>query len=132
MLSARNQLPGTVKAVNLGTVMAEVVVTVGDGGMMMSLGDLETAVRLRLPILVVVCNDEALGAEVNVLDDLGMDTRVAEIPSPSFERIAAGMGARAATVRSIGELAVVSDWLRDRSETPLVLDCRIDPEIRTW
>jgi molybdopterin-binding protein len=30
MLSARNQFPGTVKSVKLGSVMAEVVVTVGD------------------------------------------------------------------------------------------------------
>jgi molybdopterin-binding protein len=30
MLSARNQLKGTVKALKLGTVMAEVVVTIGD------------------------------------------------------------------------------------------------------
>jgi molybdopterin-binding protein len=29
MLSARNQLPGTIKSVKLGTVMAEVVVAVG-------------------------------------------------------------------------------------------------------
>lgn len=30
MLSARNQLKGTVKSVKLGTVMAEVVITVGN------------------------------------------------------------------------------------------------------
>jgi molybdopterin-binding protein len=30
MLSARNQFPGTVKSVKLGSVMAEVVVGVGD------------------------------------------------------------------------------------------------------
>ncbi len=30
MLSARNQLPGVVKSVQTGAVMAEVVVTVGD------------------------------------------------------------------------------------------------------
>ena len=30
MLSARNQLKGTVKSVKLGTVMAEVVLTVGN------------------------------------------------------------------------------------------------------
>ena len=30
MLSARNQFPGVVKSVTLGSVMAEVVVTVGD------------------------------------------------------------------------------------------------------
>jgi molybdopterin-binding protein len=30
MLSARNQLPATVKSVTLGSVMAEVVVTIGE------------------------------------------------------------------------------------------------------
>jgi molybdopterin-binding protein len=30
MLSARNQLPGKIKSVKLGTVMAEVVVSVGN------------------------------------------------------------------------------------------------------
>jgi molybdopterin-binding protein len=30
MLSARNQFPGTVKAMQLGNVMAEIVVKVGD------------------------------------------------------------------------------------------------------
>ena len=30
MLSARNQLPATVKSIKLGNVMAEVVMTVGD------------------------------------------------------------------------------------------------------
>ncbi len=30
MLSARNQLPATVKTVELGAVMAEVVMTIGD------------------------------------------------------------------------------------------------------
>jgi molybdopterin-binding protein len=30
MLSARNQLPGVVKSVRVGNVMAEVVITVGD------------------------------------------------------------------------------------------------------
>jgi molybdopterin-binding protein len=30
MLSARNQLPATVKSVKLGNIMAEVVMTVGD------------------------------------------------------------------------------------------------------
>lgn len=30
MLSARNQLPATIKSVTLGSVMAEVVMTIGD------------------------------------------------------------------------------------------------------
>ena len=107
-----------------------VMVAVGDAGMMMSLGDLETAVRLRLPILVVVSNDAALGAEVNVLSDLGMDTAQAQIASPSFEAIARAMGAQAATIRSVADLAVVTRWLESRPNVPLVLDCMVNSEIR--
>lgn len=108
-----------------------VVVCVGDAGMMMALGDLETAVRLKLPLLVVVSNDAALGAEVNVLADLGMDTAQAEIPAPSFEALARAMGAQAAIVRSRRDLDIVASWLATPCGTPLVLDCRVNPEVRT-
>ena len=107
-----------------------VVVCVGDAAMMMALGDLETAVRLRLPMLVVVSNDAALGAEVNVLSDLGMDTRQAQIAAPSFEAIARALGAQAATVRSTQDLRVLKGWLAAPQGTPLVLDCRVNPDVR--
>ena len=107
-----------------------VVVCVGDAAMMMALGDLETAVRLRLPLLVVVSNDAALGAEVNVLSDLGMDTSQAQIAAPSFELIARAMGAQAATVRSTEDLRVIESWLAAPQRMPLLLDCRVNPEVR--
>ncbi len=107
-----------------------VVVCVGDAAMMMALGDLETAVRLRLKMLVVVSNDAALGAEVNVLSALGMDTSQAQIAAPSFEAIARAMGAQAATVRSTRELRVIADWLASTATVPLVLDCHVNPEVR--
>ncbi len=108
-----------------------VVVCVGDAAMMMSLGDLETAVRLRLPLLVVVSNDAALGAEVNVLSDLGMDTSQAQIAAPPFEAVARALGAQAATVRSTQDLRVLEGWLAAPKDTPLVLDCRVNPEVRS-
>jgi acetolactate synthase-1/2/3 large subunit len=39
---------------------APVVCFTGDGGLLMRIGDLETAVRERLPIVLVVFNDRAL------------------------------------------------------------------------
>jgi len=108
-----------------------VMAAIGDASMMMSLGDLETAVRLGLPILVVVSNDEALGSEVNFLSELGMSTDVALTPSPSFAAIALAMGAQAATVRSSADLkTALQKWLGAPQDVPLVLDCRINPEIR--
>ena len=107
-----------------------VLAAIGDASMMMTLGDLETAIRLRLPILVVVSNDEALGSEVNFLSEQGLPTEVALTPSPSFAAIAQSMGGQAATVRSPDDLSVVERWLQESPGGPLVLDCRINPEIR--
>ena len=107
-----------------------VVAAIGDCSMMMSLGDLETAVRLGLRILVVISNDEALGSEVNFLTEHGLDPEVARTPTPSFSAIALAMGAHAATIRSPGDLTVLDRWLSHWPGVPLVLDCRIDPEIR--
>ncbi len=107
-----------------------VVSFVGDGGLAMSLGDLETVVRLNLPLLVVIGNDAAFGAEVNVLSDLGMSTDLAKIPSPSFARIAEAMGAQAATVRTVADLGVVEAWLASGRKTPLILDCQVNPAVR--
>ena len=121
---------GTAIGAAVGRPGELVVAAIGDASMMMSLGDLETAVRLRLPILVVVSNDEALGSEVNFLIEHGLDSEIAKTPSPSFAAIASAMGARAETVCSPGDLVVVERWLRERSSVPLVLDCRVNPEIR--
>ena len=47
-ISARNQLPGTVKAVTQGAVMAEVVVTIDGGHEIVSAITAESARRLGL------------------------------------------------------------------------------------
>lgn len=107
-----------------------VMTAVGDGGLMMQLGEIESAVRFGLPMLIVISNDESFGAEVNVLAALGLDTKLADTPCPSFEAVALAMGARAATIRSVSDLDVVGRWLQERPGLPLVLDCRINPQVR--
>ena len=52
-----------------------VITAIGDGGLLMSLGEFDTAVRYRLPIVFVVYNDEAYGAEMHFLRMLGHRTR---------------------------------------------------------
>lgn len=47
-LSARNQFPGRVKAVKLGTVMAEITIDIGGGHEIVSVITRESAERLSL------------------------------------------------------------------------------------
>ena len=47
------------------------ILFIGDGGLLMSLGELETAVRYQLPILIVVMNDAAYGSELQILRLVG-------------------------------------------------------------
>jgi thiamine pyrophosphate-dependent acetolactate synthase large subunit-like protein len=103
-----------------------VVVPIGDAGLMMALGDLETAVRYQLPLVLIVANDEALGSEVNVLAAMGMPTAAAEISAPSFAEVARSLGADGMTVRTRADIAAVGAALARPRDVPLVVDCLID------
>ncbi|GAA3942790.1 thiamine pyrophosphate-binding protein [Microbacterium soli] len=106
------------------------VLEVGDGGLMMALGDLDTAIRHRLPIVVVVSNDEAWGAEAQHLNLLGESDDFVRLPTPSLAELAVAMGAEGYTIRSRGDIEVVADRLREPLSGPIVLDCRVHPDIQ--
>jgi len=106
------------------------VTVVGDGGAMMSLGELDTAAAHRLPLLVVVMDDAAYGAEVHHFEELGEPTDLARFGRRDFAAVARTLGAEAATVRTLADLGGPLDgWLESPSR-PLVLDCKVDPAIR--
>jgi thiamine pyrophosphate-dependent acetolactate synthase large subunit-like protein len=104
------------------------VAALGDGGALMALSEFETLGRLGLPMLVVVYNDAAYGAEVHHFRPLGQPVDLAQFPDTDFAAIARAAGCRGLTVRSVDELGAVSDWLADR-EGPLVVDAKVDPNI---
>lgn len=103
------------------------VLAVGDGGLMMALADLDTAVRYCLPVLVVVNNNNALGSELHYLRRQGYPGDSARYVNPSFADTARGLGLAAATVDRVADLDRVGEWLA-RPTGPMLLDCRIDPE----
>jgi thiamine pyrophosphate-dependent acetolactate synthase large subunit-like protein len=105
------------------------VLFIGDGGRMMSLNDLDTAVRYTLPLLIVTINDAAYGAEVYFLQQLGLLTKQAEFNDPDFVAIAQGMGAQGLTVRSLDDLAKIRPWMAHPTG-PLVVDCKVNPEVQ--
>ena len=105
------------------------VAAVGDGGALMALGELETATRYHLPMLVVIYNDAAYGAEVHHFGPMGRPVELARFPDTDFAALARAAGAEGITVRNKGDLTPVQDWL-ERRERPLVIDAKVNPEVR--
>lgn len=111
---------------------ATVVLTTGDGGGLMALADLETAVRTCAGRgLAVVWNDAAYGAEVNLYGVLGLERSPMLIPEVSFTELAEAFGGRGVLVRSLTDLDVLKQWnAQPADERPfLLLDMRISDTI---
>jgi thiamine pyrophosphate-dependent acetolactate synthase large subunit-like protein len=104
------------------------VACLGDGGALMAAGEFETLVRLALPVLVVVYNDAAYGAEVHHFRPQGYPVDLVRYPDPDLAGLARGLGAEAASVRSPDDLASLEKWLQGR-EGPFVLDAKVVPDV---
>ncbi|GAA4873267.1 thiamine pyrophosphate-binding protein [Serinicoccus chungangensis] len=111
---------------------ATVVLTTGDGGGLMALADLESAVRVaRGSGMAVVWNDGAYGAEVNLYGLQGLALEPMLIPEVDFAALAAGVGARGVVVRRLEDLDQLARWAQQPAdERPfLVLDCRVSRDV---
>jgi thiamine pyrophosphate-dependent acetolactate synthase large subunit-like protein len=104
------------------------VACLGDGGALMAAGEFETIVRLRLPMVVVVYNDAAYGAEVHHFGPQGHPVDLVRYPDPDLAGLARGLGAEAATIRSLDDLGALEKWL-DHREGPFVLDVKVVPDV---
>jgi thiamine pyrophosphate-dependent acetolactate synthase large subunit-like protein len=104
------------------------VAALGDGGTFLALPELETAARLKLTLLVLIYDDSAYGAEVHHFEPMGHDVSLVRFPETDLAAIAAAAGAKSATVRNTGDLAVVEEWLAN-PHGPLVLDAKVNPTI---
>lgn len=108
------------------------VAALGDGGGLMSIAELETVVRLGLPMVVVVYNDDAYGAEVHHFGPDGHDLGIVEFPPTDIAAIARGFGFDAVTVRSPGDLAPVATWVAGERSRPLLIDAKITSHASWW
>lgn len=104
------------------------IVFSGDGGLMMILQELETAARNGVPMIVVVMNDDALGAEYHMGRVRGYSGSVGKIPAPDFAAVAADFGAAGHTVRSVADVEGLAAELNADLTGPVVVDCKVNPE----
>lgn len=97
---------------------------VGDGGMMMTVQTLPTAVQQELDVVYLVSNNSGLGM---VRDNLG-DKRIAvDFNNVDFAKVSEGMGAKGLTVYHPDE---IRDALEEAHKIggPVVVDVKVDPD----
>lgn len=109
-----------------------VVLTSGDGGGLMAIADLESAVRAAAGRgMAVIWNDAAYGAEVNLYGLKGLAEAPMRIPEVDFAAFAAAVGAEGVVVRTLGDLERLSSWAAENPATRrfLLLDLRISGDV---
>jgi len=106
------------------------VLGTGDGGFLMVAQELETAVQLELPLVVIVYDDAAYSAEVHHFSEADMST--VTFPDTDIAAIARGFGADGLTVRDVADLEAVAEWLAGDPQHPLVIDAKIADDSGSW
>src|SRR5690606_22427971 len=99
----------------LGAALARpestVVLTSGDGGGLMALADLESAIRVAGGRgMAVVWNDAVYGAEVHVYGSKGVTQKPMQIPEVDFAGLASSLGAQGVAVTTLEDLDALADW----------------------
>jgi acetolactate synthase I/II/III large subunit len=108
------------------------VAALGDGGALMGICELETVVRLGLPMVIVVYDDEAYGAEVHHFGPDGHPVDHVRFPPVDIAAIGRGFGCDALTVRRLADLGPLREWLDGPRERPVLLDAKITSSQASW
>ena len=112
----------------LGAPERTTVLVIGDGGLLMTLGEIETVVREGVPIVIVVMNDCAYGAELHYLKANDMPVASSTFPDVDFAPMAAAFGFESATVRTLDELRALAPLLA-APDGPILIDCKINASV---
>lgn len=99
---------------------------VGDGGIMQSLAELSTAVRHRLPLVVMVLNDQCYGAEYLKLQQFEVSSDHAMMEWPSFADVAKSLGAHGIRATDTGDLDLAASMI-SAEQFPLLIEVMADP-----
>jgi thiamine pyrophosphate-dependent acetolactate synthase large subunit-like protein len=102
---------------------------IGDGGLMLTLGELETAQRCGIPLVVVCLDDGAYGAERHYLDIAGLPIAQSLFGMADFAGVAGALGLDALVVFEHADLERIEPAVSER-RGPLLIDCKINGWLR--
>ncbi|MFZ5996503.1 MAG: acetolactate synthase large subunit [Nitrospirota bacterium] len=102
-----------------------VVAAVGDGGFLMSMAELETAVRLNIPFVTVIFNDSCYGLiQWKQMVKYKRDFCV-NVKNPDFVKLGESFGCRAYRVERADDLLPTLKAALEQN-VPALIDCRVD------
>lgn len=116
---------------------APVVPVIGDGCMQLNIQELQTIVRNKLPIKIIVLNNQNLGM-IRQFQDSYFEGRYQSTwwgySAPDFEKIANAYGINAKTISTTEETeeAVKWMWNEENGNQPVLLQVMIDPHTNTY
>jgi thiamine pyrophosphate-dependent acetolactate synthase large subunit-like protein len=119
---------GTALGVAKGRPDIPTVLVIGDGGFLMTMGELETVIREDIPLIIVLMNDCAYGAELHFLALRKLPVGKSVFPDVDFASVAEAFGFQAHTIRTLDDLRALAPVL-GRPDGPILLDCKINAEI---
>ena len=121
-------LPGAVGA-QLACPARKVVAMCGDGGFLMNVQELGTAVQLQLPIIIVVWCDSDLGV-ISTKQRLEFGKSVfTNFSNPDFVKLAESFGAKGYKITSTSEFSsILRETIKSSSRIPVVIAIDIDAD----
>lgn len=105
------------------------VLGIGDGGLMMSLAELETAVRYEIQLLILVFDDRAYGAEMHFLRMLGLPEDESLFPEVDFQAVSESLGMSAVRIDRLDQLPAMVETCRDLAG-PLFVHIPVTQNVR--
>jgi len=97
----------------------------GDAGFMMNSQEIETAMRCRVPIMILIWNDSSYGLiEWKQMNQYGRSSNV-RFGNPDFVQYASAFGAQGYRVEKTADLPAILDAALN-SDTVSIVDCPVD------
>jgi acetolactate synthase-1/2/3 large subunit len=121
----------------IATDKKPVVVLIGDGCMQLNIQELQTVVRNKLPVKIIVLNNRTLGM-IRQFQDSYFESRYQSTywgyDTPDFEKVAIAYGINSKTISTPQEGKDAVEWLwnAENYDKPLVLQVMIDPHTNTY
>ena len=118
-------LPGAISA-QLARQNQKVVAMCGDGGFLMNVQEIETAVRLKLPIIIIVWCDRDYGMiSLKQIDEFGKSA-FTRFNNPDFVTLAQSFGAIGYNVKSTKDFRNVLEKAKESIDVPVIISIDVD------